>query len=349
MLELIDAERAHDCALGALSLAQRFDWALGFLKRRYHPEIPDLSQNIWNLRFTNPIGLAAGWDKNARVPKALAALGFGCLELGTVTLKPEIGNPRPRIFRSFKEQWILNRVGFANDGAHPVQARLREFKSQDCVIGISLGKNIASPPELLVQEVSAMMELFYPYVDFFTVNISSPNTPQRLELEKPDFLRNALIAIQKEKTKIAINCKTVPKPVLVKIGPITSEDQLNRVAEAIMASGIDGVIATNTLPTDKGGLSGLPLRSLALKTTSQLFLKIGKRVPIIGVGGILRPEDAWVRLTAGARLVQIFSGFVFSGPGLIRKTLEYFQWQMKASGLKSLEEACGVRAEEFAK
>ncbi len=349
MLSWIDPETLHEAAIGALDLVQRSSLALAFLERRYRRDYSGLAQRFWDIEFDNPLGLAAGWDKSARVPAALAAFGFSFLELGTVTLRPEKGHPRPRIFKSARGQWILNRVGFANDGLNTVAGRLRHLPHFGrTVLGVSLGKMLASPRERLGEEVVAMIEALYPQVSFFSVNISSPNTPQGHLLSEGLFLRQMIKDIKIGNRRIALRLGRVPKPVFVKISSVVDTDNLKALAKIFMEEGVNGVIAVNSLPTPRGGLSGRPLRETALATTAGLFREMGDSIPIIGVGGILTGRDAWERITAGASLIQIFSGFVLRGPGLVAEILEYLEGQIKRSGFREIGQARGIYADRYA-
>lgn len=346
MLSLIDPETLHHLVVAGLGAMERAAPALDLVGRHYQRSYPELRSRHWNLEFDNPVGLAAGWDKSAQVPKALAAFGFGFLELGTVTPAPEKGHPRPRIFKSPRGQWILNRIGFANDGAEAVRGRLRSLPHLGCVVGVSLGKNLDTPRERLAQEVGAMMEKLYPYASFFSINISSPNTPGGYLMAEESFLRPLLHQVMAQNRHVASQLGRVPKPLFVKMAPVADASQIAKLAEIMMEESIDGVIATNTLPTPRGGLSGRPLRETALKMTALLYRHTKGALPIIGVGGILSGEDAWQRITAGAGLIQILSGFVLKGPGLVTEILDHLSLRLRESGLKNISESCGIHAQQ---
>ncbi|MBI4669404.1 MAG: quinone-dependent dihydroorotate dehydrogenase [Elusimicrobia bacterium] len=351
LLEKLDAETVHHAVVRFLEVVQDYSWALSILRKRYcHACGEELRVRFGGLEFPNPVGLAAGWDKNIRVPLALSAMGFGFLELGSVTCWPETGHPRPRIFRSFKYQQIINRVGFANDGAVRAEERLRLRPAPaSCPIGISLGKMLLSPSERLVPECAQMMEMFYPYAGFFSINVSSPNTPGGFAMSQADFLRTTLAELVRENRRLANRFSRPHKPLFVKIPPIIDGPGLNAAAQALYDSGVDGVIAVNSAATPLGGLSGLPLRSLALKTTAGLYCCLKDRLPIIGSGGIITADDAWQRVKAGAEIIELFSGFVFKGPGLVKEILKKFQKELNELGLKSIQEACGIDAQRYAR
>lgn len=349
----IDPETLHEGAIKACALSQRCPPLLAWLKKRCGFSSPELKRSIFGIDFDNPLGLAAGWDKNAKAPAALAALGFGFLELGTFTLWPQLGHPRPRLFRSFKGRWIVNRIGFANEGSLAAAQRLslyqENFPSLQIPLGLSLGKMLTSPRESLLDQAAAMMEIFYPYAAFFTINISSPNTPQGFTLGEARYVKNLLAGLKQISLALTQNKRQRPVPLFVKISPIVALRDLHTLTDALLEGGVDGIIAVNSLITPQGGLSGLPLKMIALKTTARLHIKTSGKIPIIGVGGILTPGDAWERLKAGASLIQIFSGFVFGGPVFIGRCLRYIAQQMQREGFDSMEQVCGVKAKDIAR
>ncbi|MBI4064349.1 MAG: quinone-dependent dihydroorotate dehydrogenase [Elusimicrobia bacterium] len=348
---LIDAETAHHAALNFLRAIQGFPPALGLARLCYRqkPE-KELAVKLAGLEFPNPVGLAAGWDKDALASEALSAFGFGFLELGTVTRWPEKGHPRPRIFRSFKDQWIVNRVGFANDGAEAVAGRLKRIDPKGkTVVGLSVGKMLASHPKRLIPEAVSIMEMCYSYVSFFSLNVSSPNTPQGFKMGGRGFLEESLRELSAQNQHIAQRLGQSPKPLFVKISPTVSLAEVDELARVIRGSGVSGVIAANSMATPRGGLSGLPLQLIALKMTARLRSRLAGSVPIIGVGGILTPRDAWQRVLAGADLIQIFSGFVFRGPGFVRQILSYCLDQMHKEGFSNISQACGAKADYYAR
>lgn len=283
---------------------------------------PKLEKNLFGITFPNPVGLAAGFDKDAKLIDELAALGFGFIEIGTLTPKPQPGNDKPRLFRLPEDKALINRMGFNNGGVQEAIIRLRKRKSK-VIVGGNIGKNKVTPNEKAFEDYNICFETLYPYVDYFVLNVSSPNTPGLRELQEKEPLRkllNDVIALSK--------AKPTYKPILLKIAPDLNEAQLNDVVEILKETKTDGVIATNTtisregLTTSEkeiaaignGGLSGKPLTARATEVISFLRKQLGPAYPIIGVGGIMTPQDAFEKLKAGADLVQIYTGFIYEGP-----------------------------------
>jgi dihydroorotate dehydrogenase len=286
-----------------------------------------LEKRILGLTFPNPVGLAAGFDKDALLIDELAAFGFGFIEIGTLTPKPQPGNEKPRLFRLPADQAIINRMGFNNQGADGAVKRLQNRKSK-IIVGGNIGKNKVTPNETAFEDYTYCFEALYPYVDYFVVNVSSPNTPNLRELQEKEPLKKLLNSV-----KALNHQKEKPKPILLKIAPDLTESQLHDVVEILVETKTDGVIATNTtisrqgLVTNgeivsaigNGGLSGKPLTNRATEVISFLRAKLGKDFPIIGVGGIMTPEDAIEKLKAGADLVQIYTGFIYEGPRFVKR------------------------------
>lgn len=279
------------------------------------------------LHFKNPVGLAAGLDKDALVIDELSAFGFGFIEIGTVTPKPQPGNDKPRLFRLKKDQALINRMGFNNSGVKEVAARLRKRKS-GIIIGGNIGKNKVTPNEEAVNDYLTCFEELHDTVDYFVVNVSSPNTPGLRELQEKEPLKKLLGTLQKENLR-----KKKPRPILLKIAPDLTDFQLDDIVEIVKETGIEGIIATNTTidrsglhTSDQelekigaGGLSGKPLTIRSTEVIRYLYQRSGGSFPIIGVGGIHSPEDALEKLQAGASLIQIYTGFIYEGPGLIKR------------------------------
>jgi len=297
------------------------------LGRLYRFEHPGLERELFGLHFKNPVGLAAGFDKNAQLFSQLADWGFGFIEIGTVTPQPQSGNPKPRLFRLPKDEALINRMGFNNDGMETIRARLKE-RRDGLIIGGNIGKNKATPNETAVSDYEKCFETLYDVVDYFVVNVSSPNTPNLRELQDKTPLTKLLQRLQTLNRQ-----KPKRKPVLLKIAPDLSNAQLDDIIEIVQSTGIDGVIATNTtisrdhLRTQGkrvaqiggGGLSGKPLRERSTEVIRYLHQNSGGAFPIIGVGGIHAAADALEKLEAGASLVQVYTGFVYEGPGLVKK------------------------------
>tara|TARA_B110000008_G_scaffold20853_1_gene19244 strand:- start:410 stop:1369 length:960 start_codon:yes stop_codon:yes gene_type:complete len=286
-----------------------------------------LEREVFGLKFDNPVGLAAGFDKDAKLFDELASFGFGFVEIGTVTPLPQEGNPKPRLFRVKKDSGIINRMGFNNQGIEAAVARLRRKKT-NIIIGGNIGKNKVTPNEKAVNDYEICFEKFFPYVDYFVVNVSSPNTPGLRDLQQKAPLTALLNRLQE------LNAvKDKRKPILLKIAPDLTNEQLNDIIEIIADTKIDGVVATNTtidrsgLKTDKtkvevignGGLSGKPVRARSTEVIKYLADKSNRAFPIIGVGGIHSAEDALEKLDAGATLLQVYTGFIYEGPSLVKR------------------------------
>jgi len=323
LLFLLPPETAHHYALklsGFPPVAQ-------FLKTICRFEHPSLRRELFGLSFPNPVGLAAGFDKNAEYFAELADLGFGFVEIGTVTPRPQPGNPLPRLFRLPKDAALINRMGFNNDGAEAIAERLRR-RRPGLLIGGNIGKNKSTPNQEALKDYEFCFERLYEVVDYFVVNVSSPNTPGLRELQEKEPLTRLLRHLQ------ALNrAKPRSKPLLLKIAPDLSATQLDDIIEIVRETGIAGVIASNTTvsrenlrtPAEQvaqlgeGGLSGKPLRQRSTEVVRYLHRKSGGAFPIIGAGGIHSPEDAQEKLQAGASLIQLYTGFIYEGPGLIRR------------------------------
>jgi dihydroorotate dehydrogenase len=286
-----------------------------------------LEREVFGLKFKNPVGLAAGFDKDAKLIDEMAMLGFGFIEIGTLTPKPQEGNPQPRLFRLPEDEALINRMGFNNGGVLDAVERLKKRKS-DVIIGGNIGKNKVTPNEKAVDDYLFCLEALHPYVDYFVVNVSSPNTPNLRDLQEKEPLKALLTAV-----KSANDQKEQPKPILLKIAPDLTEGQLDDIIEIVAETKIDGVIATNTtidrsgLKTAQseveaigaGGLSGKVLKNRSTEVIRYLSTKSKSAFPIIGVGGVYSAEDAIEKLEAGASLVQVYSGMIYEGPSLIKR------------------------------
>ncbi len=293
----------------------------------YDFEHPDLEREVFGLKFKNPVGLAAGFDKDARLIDELACLGFGFIEIGTITPKPQQGNPTPRLFRLPKDRAIINRMGFNNEGMEAAVARLRKRQST-VLVGGNIGKNKLTPNESADEDYELAFNALYDFVDYFVINVSSPNTPNLRELQEKEPLQKLLLKIKQLNSE-----KAAPKPILLKIAPDLSNQQLDDIVSIVLETKIDGVIATNTTISREnliststeieeigaGGLSGAPLRQRSTEVIKYLHTKSGGAFPIIGVGGIHSAADALEKLAAGATLVQVYTGFIYEGPGLVKR------------------------------
>lgn len=328
LLFLLDAESAHHFSFFSIRLLSK----LGFsnLFRKYFTlEDSRLEREVFGLRFKNPVGLAAGFDKDAKLFNELSDFGYGFIEIGTLTPKPQPGNPRKRLFRLLDDTAIINRMGFNNEGVFEAVERLK--KEQRVLIGGNIGKNKVTPNKEAVRDYLICFDALFEHVDYFVVNVSSPNTPGLRELQDKKPLTDILKKLKRENAKLAQGHQTNEKPILLKIAPDLSESQLMDIISIVKSSKIDGVIATNTtierkglkshltLAEEKGGLSGKPLTNRSTEVIRFLSKKSKGAFPIIGVGGIHSAEDALEKLEAGASLVQLYTGFIYEGPSLIKR------------------------------
>ena len=319
-----------------------------------------LNTDLFNLCFKNPVGLGAGFDKNGVALESLAALGFGFIEAGTVTYHPQPGNPKPRMFRLAADQALINRAGFNNDGAAAFVQRVEHHRPNDCVLGISIGKSKITPLEQATADYLASFELVYKLADYIAINVSSPNTPQLRELQQSDQLTSLLVALQTRNRELQKSLgRPMPVPLLVKISPDLEYGEIEMIVDVIQRLQIDGIIATNTttsrdnLRTDKttveacgsGGLSGKPLTGRATKMIADLYQLTRGRIPLIGVGGIFTAQDAWEKICAGASLVQLYTGFIYQGPRIVRQINEGLVEILRREGFASVAAAVGCKAE----
>ncbi len=318
-------EEAHQEVFNLLKLLQKLH--LRFLLRwMYNYQNKALEREVLGIKFKNPVGLAAGLDKDAEVSDALGDIGFGFVEIGTVTPKGQPGNPKPRAFRLPKDEGLINRMGFNNEGVESCVKRLKARKS-DVIIGGNIGKNKVTPNEEAVSDYEKGFEALYEHVDYFVVNVSSPNTPNLRELQDKAPLTNLLNRLMQLN-----DAKPIKKPILLKIAPDLTNEQLDDIIEIVLSTQIAGVVATNTtiernnLSYDKdyidslgnGGLSGKPLTQRSTEVIRYLYQKSKGQFPIIGVGGIHTAEDAIEKIKAGASLVQVYTGFIYEGPGIVK-------------------------------
>jgi dihydroorotate dehydrogenase len=292
----------------------------------------NIQSSICNIQFSNPVGLGAGFDKNAKYLRELEALGFGFVEIGTVTPLPQKGNDKPRLFRLPKDKALINRMGFNNDGVMIVAKRLKEWKEKKnnslLIIGGNIGKNKVTPNEDAWKDYEICFKELHHYVDYFVVNVSSPNTPGLRELQEKESLRKILMHLQ-----MINNGKAVSKPIFLKIAPDLSQEQLDDVIDLVMEIKLDGLVATNTTISREqlttgyeqiqkigaGGLSGLPLKQSSTEIVKYIYKKTNGEMPVIASGGIFSGEDAKEKMEAGAALVQVWTGFIYEGPGIVKK------------------------------
>ena len=324
-LFLLPTETSHHLSLNAIALSSR----LGLLKRLPKPEPRPVE--VMGLTFPNPVGLAAGLDKNGDYFNALSELGFGFVEIGTITPRPQPGNPQPRLFRLPEYQAIINRMGFNNLGVDHLVAQVRERKFKG-VLGINIGKNFDTPVEKASDDYRLCMEKVYAYADYIAVNISSPNTPGLRDLQHAEQLDELLATLKQTQTRLADEQGRYV-PLALKIAPDLDDEQIADMARQLIKHGIDGVIATNTtlsrelvkrspLAGEQGGLSGWPVRERATEVVGKLAKELDGALPIIGVGGIASGTDACDKINAGASLVQVYTGFIYRGPTLVSAAAE---------------------------
>jgi dihydroorotate dehydrogenase len=347
--------------MGSLSIGLQSD----FVRRRVESQLrsaPFGELRRFGLNFSNPVGLAAGFDKDGTAAQALAALGFGFIEVGTVTCKRQPGNPQPRIFRLPEDRALINRMGFNNSGA----AKLAENISQrrpDCVLGVNIGKSRDVPVEEAIPDYLASFEAVYQVADYIAINVSSPNTPNLRELQRAELLNELLKALQRRNRELATQL-SLPhsRPLLVKIAPDLTEGAIESIVDVAVRNTIGGLIATNTTVSrnglrsakariescGEGGLSGAPLQRRSNAVIARLYRLTRGQLPIIGVGGVFTGEDAWEKICAGASLVELYTGFIYEGPTIAKRINEGLAEILKREAFRSLDEAIGSGAQKTA-
>jgi len=329
LIFLISPEKAHHITVSLWKFILAIPLLSSIVRKNLRVESKSLEKELFGLKFSNPVGLAAGFDKDGKYYHPMAQLGFGFVEIGTVTPLGQDGNPQPRLFRLPKDKGLINRMGFNNEGVDALVERLKKQENQkrNYIIGGNIGKNKLTPNEKAVDDYVICFEKLFAYVDYFVVNVSSPNTPNLRDLQDKEPLTHLLNTLQKLN-----NQKESRKPILLKIAPDLTSSQLDDIIEIVASTKIDGIIATNTtisrdgLNTSSelinsigaGGLSGTPVKERSTEVIKYLHIKSGGSFPIVGVGGIDSPEAAKAKLDAGASLVQIYSGMVYYGPTIVR-------------------------------
>jgi len=329
LLFQFDPEEIHHVVTGGLRAANRIWGVKNLLKNSFQLEDSRLEREVFGLKFKNPLGLAAGFDKNASLVEELAEFGFGFIEIGTVTPLPQQGNEKPRMFRLPKDEALINRMGFNNQGVDVVAHRLSRIDRKGLIIGGNIGKNKITPNEDALGDYIKCFDRLFDVVDYFVVNVSSPNTPGLRELQEKEPLKNILNTLQQRNLK-----NDISRPILLKIAPDLSNSQLDDIIEIVIETKIAGVIATNTtisregltseekLKNESGGLSGKPLAKRSTEVIRYLSEHSNKAFAIIGVGGIHSAKDALEKIDAGASLVQIYTGFIYEGPGIVKRILK---------------------------
>lgn len=339
----LDPEKAHETVATILRLAESIPLGPSIISLAAGRGASDLSTEVLGLKFENPIGLAAGFDKDCTMAQALPSLGFGFIELGSITLKPQPGNPKPRLFRIPEAKALINRLGFNNDGAEAAAERLRKLAKRRVPIGINLGLNKDCSAKDAPRAYARTFSILANFGDYFVINVSSPNTPGLRALQDHRSLENILKAVQGENFS--------KKPILVKLDSDLPEAALPSLLE-LLSSRVSGVIASNTtlsredlpadLPEIRGGLSGAPLKDRATKLIARIHDLTKGRLPIIGVGGVFTGKDAYDKIRAGAGLIQLYTGLVYGGPGTVRRIQRELSDLLRRGGFKNVSEAVGT-------
>lgn len=344
LLFRLDAEDAHHLGIWGLSLADTAPSLAKWLRSRVKPERTSLRSTVAGLEWPNPVGLAAGLDKNAEAIVGLFSLGFGAVEVGTVTPRAQPGNDRPRLFRLKEHEAIINRMGFNNEGVAAMAARLRELPWRPAPVGVNIGKNKDTPLEEATQDYVSAARALSSLADYVVVNLSSPNTPGLRTLQEPHVLEGLLRA-----TRVEVK----GRPLFLKIAPDLEDEAVDAVVDVARSCEIDGLICTNTtlarpvdhpLTKEAGGFSGKPLMSRSTQIVKRAFKRADGKLPIIGVGGITSGEDAWAKICAGASAVQLYSGFIYRGPELVSECLDVIESKLSELKLNSVSEAVGRNA-----
>ena len=357
LLFCLPAERAHYLSMGAFKTMLSPTVVGNMFRRNYECNDPILASQVFGLEFKNPVGLAAGFDKDARWFPQLASLGFSHIEVGTITGKPQPGNPKPRLFRLGEDHALVNRMGFNNggsDAAARLLARTKKSKPTD-IVGVNIGKTKLVPVEEATGDYLYSFDRLFGYADYFTINVSSPNTPGLRTLQNREPLIELLTEVTNLNRSLAVDHECSPKPVLLKIAPDLTEPQLADIVHILQEVKLDGIIATNTTlsradlktPTTRldsignGGLSGAPLTIRSRQIVKQLHDELKGEIPIIGVGGIMNGEHAWQMILAGASLVQVYTGFIYGGPSIVRDINRYVLKMLKRHGFPCVADAVG--------
>jgi len=331
LLFSFDPEWVHYITLNTLKLLNKIPFSSWLFRKIYSYQNSSLEKELFGIKFKNPVGLAAGFDKNGKYIKEMSNLGFGFIEIGTITPKPQPGNPKKRLFRVQNDLAIINRLGINNDGNILCAERLKKNNS-DVVIGGNIGKNTTTSNENADTDYIQNFEILHQYVDYFVLNVSCPNVSNFTKLQDVEFLRKLIPQLKKINSS-----KPKKKPILIKISPDLNQDQLDETIDLILSENLDGIIATNTttsrnnLKTNKskiekignGGLSGEPLKNKSTKVIRYISKKTNGNLPIIGVGGIMNPKDALDKIKAGADLIQLYTGFIYEGPSIVKKINQY--------------------------
>lgn len=350
----MDPEKAHHLTINGLHTAGKLMGLTSAMNQAYgSANHPELRSEVFGIQFPNPVGLAAGLDKNGEAVQGFSSMGFGFMEVGTITPKPQAGNDRPRLFRLPTDEGLINRMGFNNVGVEQMARNLREIKRRTIPVAVNIGKNKVTPNERAEEDYRECIRGLYEHGDFFVVNISSPNTPDLRNLQHGNELKSLLAAVTEEmaaqKAKIGAS---VSKPVLVKIAPDLKDDELDYMIETIVQSGVSGIVATNTTisrdglthpnQSETGGLSGRPLTEKSTEIIRKVYERTKGKMPIIGAGGIFTAEDAYAKILAGASLVEIYTALIYEGPDLPKRLNEGLLALLKRDGFTHISQAIGA-------
>jgi len=351
-----DPEKSHEQILALLS---HLEFLYGSLNNFYRVADERLTVRIGPLTFPNPVGLAAGFDKNGVAPKILSAFGFGFVEIGAVTAQAQPGNPKPRLYRLPEDHALINRLGFNNEGAEAIALKLERLRARgakpEVPLGINIGRTKIVETQDAVADFLAAFEKLFPHGDFFTLNVSSPNTPNLRDLQEKTLLRELLAAVQEKNRALTTRANIGPKPVFVKIAPDMEFSQVDEIIEVVEAAKLTGIVATNATAfmrqglkspagREPGGLSGRPITKVVTSFISHIYRATQGRMPIIGVGGIFNAEDAYDKIKAGASAVQIYTGWVYEGPGAVKRINRDLLKLLERDGLRHISEAVGMES-----
>jgi dihydroorotate dehydrogenase len=350
-----DPEDAHHSTIGLIKKMGSFSVGRAVLKNLYGvEENPYLSQDLWGIHFPNPVGLAAGLDKNGEAIPGFSVVGFGFVEIGTLTPRPQAGNELPRLFRLPPDQALINRMGFNNRGAEETAKELAQLSHKTIPVGINIGKNKNTPNEEAVEDYRTCIQFLYPYGDYFVINISSPNTPGLRNLQHGEELKKLISGVLDEVKSQAKKSKQEQKPVLVKLAPDVTSEELEAMVDSITSTHISGIIATNTTLerkglfhpnyTEAGGLSGRPLTVKSTEVIRDIYRLTKGKTPIIGVGGVFNGKDAYEKICAGASLIQVYTSLIYKGPEILRQINQDLLKQLQADGHTSIQSAIGSKA-----
>ncbi|HEY2920814.1 MAG TPA: quinone-dependent dihydroorotate dehydrogenase [Candidatus Binatia bacterium] len=349
-----DPEASHEMILALLA---RNEFLYGALERFYKVEDERLVVRVGPLTFPNPVGLAAGFDKNAEAPKMISSFGFGFMEIGAITAQAQPGNPKPRLYRLPEDDALINRLGFNNEGAEAIALKLERLRGRGgrpkIPLGINIGRTKVVETKDAVADFLSCFERLFHHGDFFTLNVSSPNTPDLRDLQEKTLLRDLVSAVQEKNRRLADHAAIDPKPVFVKIAPDMEFTQVDEIIDVVESERLTGIVATNATAfmrkdlrsphsSEPGGLSGRPITSLVTTFIAHIHKVTRGRLPIIGVGGIFNAQDAYDKIRAGASAVQIYTGWIYEGPSAVKQINKGLLRLIERDGLKHISEAIGV-------